>query len=336
MGDASHTPRKPRTNGRVTETPATRLDSGMAKARSTILPDPRRSPRFAGLVTFGRSPRLEDVDKPNLPLDWAIYGVPFDGGVTYRPGARFGPRAVQRRLAVCQTLLDRAGRRCLRIDEPRRRRRRPRARHTTAARTPMRVTEFAACTWEIPARKAARARRRPLHRLRQHQGHLAPPRKALRRPRLIHFDSHLDTVDAVWGEKWGHASPFIRAIEDGLIDPQRMISASASRARSTPRPTSTTHARHARHRFVTHERWQARARQTAMEPMSRLCRPNSRRGRLPDLRHRLRRSRLRTRHRHASASAASPAQKDLAILRCLAERATSSAPMSSRCCPTAM
>ena len=41
---------------------------------------------------------------------------------------------------------------------------------------------------------------------------------------LIHFDSHLDTVDAVWGEKWGHASVFRRAIEEGLVDPKRMIS----------------------------------------------------------------------------------------------------------------
>jgi agmatinase len=41
---------------------------------------------------------------------------------------------------------------------------------------------------------------------------------------VLHFDSHLDTVDEVWGEKWGHASAFIRAVEDGLIDPKRMLS----------------------------------------------------------------------------------------------------------------
>src|SRR5690606_10567926 len=41
---------------------------------------------------------------------------------------------------------------------------------------------------------------------------------------LIHFDSHFDTVDQVWGEKWGHASVFIRAAEEGLIDPARMLS----------------------------------------------------------------------------------------------------------------
>src|SRR5690606_15259748 len=45
-----------------------------------------------------------------------------------------------------------------------------------------------------------------------------------RRPlALLHFDSHLDTVDVLWGEKYSHASPFIRAIEDGIIDPKRML-----------------------------------------------------------------------------------------------------------------
>src|SRR5882672_1527144 len=63
--------------------------------KRTILPDARRSPRFAGLCTFCRYPRLEDVAPENLPVDWTIYGVPFDGGATYRPGARFGPRAVR-------------------------------------------------------------------------------------------------------------------------------------------------------------------------------------------------------------------------------------------------
>jgi agmatinase len=41
---------------------------------------------------------------------------------------------------------------------------------------------------------------------------------------LLHFDSHLDTVDEVWGEKWGHASVFRRCVEEKLIDPARMLS----------------------------------------------------------------------------------------------------------------
>jgi arginase family enzyme len=40
---------------------------------------------------------------------------------------------------------------------------------------------------------------------------------------LIHFDAHLDTVDTVWGETHGHASPFIRAIEEGVLDPKRTL-----------------------------------------------------------------------------------------------------------------
>src|SRR3954466_10897207 len=48
-------------------------------------------PRYAGLSTFARLPRLEDV----ADYDIAVVGVPFDSGVTYRPGARFGPSAIR-------------------------------------------------------------------------------------------------------------------------------------------------------------------------------------------------------------------------------------------------
>ena len=63
--------------------------------RRTELPDARQFPRFAGIPTFCRYPRLEDVADANQPVDWALYGIPFDSGVTYRPGARFGPRAIR-------------------------------------------------------------------------------------------------------------------------------------------------------------------------------------------------------------------------------------------------
>ena len=53
--------------------------------------DPRAVPRFAGPATFARLPRMDEVDR----CDIAIVGVPFDNGVTYRPGARFGPMAVR-------------------------------------------------------------------------------------------------------------------------------------------------------------------------------------------------------------------------------------------------
>lgn len=189
----------------------------------TDLPDPRTTPRFAGICTFCRFPRLEDVAPPNRPVDWALYGVAHDAGVTYRPGARFAPRAIREasqyvkpfhvehavNVAEVLSLAD-AG------DAPVK----PYELHETLdlvtqhARTigdPAHTRLLAVGGDHSVAYANIRAtwerRGRP-------KGGLA----------LLHFDAHLDTVDAVWGEKWGHASPFVRAIEDGLVDPGAMCS----------------------------------------------------------------------------------------------------------------
>ena len=61
----------------------------------TNLPNARVTPRFAGVATFCRFPLLADVPAEQLPVDWALYGIPYDGSVTYRPGAKFGPRALR-------------------------------------------------------------------------------------------------------------------------------------------------------------------------------------------------------------------------------------------------
>jgi agmatinase len=53
--------------------------------------DGQRSPRYAGLATFARLPQRHEVEH----YDIAVAGVPFDAGVTYRPGARFGPAAIR-------------------------------------------------------------------------------------------------------------------------------------------------------------------------------------------------------------------------------------------------
>ncbi|MFN0132092.1 MAG: arginase family protein [Phycisphaerales bacterium] len=209
----------------------------------TILPDARRSPRFAGVCTFCRYPLLEAVGREGLPLDWAIYGVPFDGGVTYRPGARFGPRAIREAsqyvkrysiehdVDVCEVLsIADSG------DAP--------VRPYGIRETLEAVTEFAMGlapgtgkgakrgAAKAGATKAGAAGGARLMAIGGDHSIAYANIKAtwLRRgkPRgglaLLHFDSHLDTVDSVWGERWGHASVFIRAIEDGLVDPARMLS----------------------------------------------------------------------------------------------------------------
>ena len=64
----------------------------MAEAEGPVGPaDASRVPRFSGLATFARLPTLDQVGH----WDIGVVGVPFDGGTSYRPGARFGPAAVR-------------------------------------------------------------------------------------------------------------------------------------------------------------------------------------------------------------------------------------------------
>src|SRR5499426_794434 len=59
-----------------------------------MAPGPRNpfvSPRFGQLATFMLLPAADGPEG----LDVALLGVPYDGGVSYRTGARFGPRAVR-------------------------------------------------------------------------------------------------------------------------------------------------------------------------------------------------------------------------------------------------
>lgn len=191
-------------------------------AKRTVLPDPREFPRFAGVSTFCRYPLLGEVAPENSPVDWVVYGVPFDGGVTYRPGARFGPRAIrdasqyvkryslEHKVDVCAALSVADG-----GDAP--------VRPYSVKGTLDAVVGFALGLGDPAATRllavggdhsvAYANIRATWERRGRPGGGLA----------LLHFDSHLDTVDTVWGEKWTHASPFIRAIEDGLIDPKRML-----------------------------------------------------------------------------------------------------------------
>lgn len=191
--------------------------------KRTVLPDPRTSPRFAGICTFCRYPRLEDVAPEHRPVDWAIYGAPFDSGVTYRPGARFGPRAIRdasqyvKRYSI-EHAVDVTG--ALSIADA-----------GDAPVQPFNIKanldaqfEFASSLGEAKSTRlmavggdhsiAYANLKATWHRRGKPKGGLA----------VLHFDSHLDTVDSTFGERWSHASPFIRAIEDGLIDPHRMLS----------------------------------------------------------------------------------------------------------------
>src|SRR5438445_10394133 len=61
--------------------------------------NPFASPRFGQIATFMLLPA---VSSP-AGLDVALMGIPYDGGTSYRPGARFGPRAVREQSSLIRT-----------------------------------------------------------------------------------------------------------------------------------------------------------------------------------------------------------------------------------------
>src|SRR5882724_2913080 len=61
--------------------------------------NPFASPRFGQIATFMLLPA---VSSP-AGLDVALMGIPYDGGVSYRPGARFGPRAVREQSSLIRS-----------------------------------------------------------------------------------------------------------------------------------------------------------------------------------------------------------------------------------------
>jgi len=166
---------------------------------------------------------LDDVASDAQPVDWVIYGIPYDGAVTYRPGARFGPRAVREASQYIKPVHPE-----LDVDIA--------AAFSMAdgGDAPVRPysckdTLDAACDFAMGLGESAHTKLIAIGG--DHSTAYANIRATWQRRgkpsdglALLHFDAHLDTADVVWGEKWTHASPFIRAIEDGLVDPKRMLS----------------------------------------------------------------------------------------------------------------
>ena len=79
---------------------AWRLEVGLPAADSVVdrsIPTFSRGelPHFAGINTFLKQHFLEDVRQCGN-YDVAIVGAPFDGGTTYRAGARFGPQGIRK------------------------------------------------------------------------------------------------------------------------------------------------------------------------------------------------------------------------------------------------
>jgi agmatinase len=186
----------------------------VAEDRDFVGPvDGRVVPRYAGLSTFARLPRIEDIAR----ADVAILGVPFDSSVSYRPGARFGPahiRQSSRLLRPYNPALDIS----------------PFAGHQVADAGDVACNPFsiAEAIGQIQAGAAPHLQRgaRLLTLGGDHTVALPLLRAVHDRHgpvAVLHFDAHLDTWDTYFGEPYTHGTPFRRASEEGLIDMARSM-----------------------------------------------------------------------------------------------------------------
>ncbi len=176
-------------------------------------PDASRAPRYTGVRTFARCPYVQDLEG----VDLAAVGVPFDTATSNRPGARFGPEAIRSASIT------------MRPYHP-----------------PLDVDVFAALSvvdygdLEVTPGNAERtagqiaAGLEPLVRagvtplvlggdhsialgeLRAHAAVHGPLA-------LVLLDAHADTWDSYYGERYFHGTPFRRALEEGLLAPERSV-----------------------------------------------------------------------------------------------------------------
>jgi agmatinase len=192
---------------------------GFRKALSLVFGSAYRRPMpYAGVSTLLDLPYRPDA--PDLPdfggLDVALVGVPMDLGVTNRPGARFGPRAVRdvERIGPYNHVLGVV----------------PRAECAAAdiGDVPMRSRYSLDQSIEDITQFYARVREAGVRPLSVGGDHSItyPILKALGAERplgLVHIDAHCDTMGAIDGSKFHHGGPFREAVLAGVLDPERTI-----------------------------------------------------------------------------------------------------------------
>ncbi|WP_433894504.1 agmatinase [Streptomyces sp. CA-111067] len=170
--------------------------------------DSSRVPRYAGPATFARLPRLDEVGT----ADVAVVGVPFDSGVSYRPGARFGGNAVReasRLLRPYNPAQDASPFALAQVADA-----------GDIAVNPFDIGEAVETVQSSAADLLGTGARLmtlggdhtiALPLLRAVAGRHGPVA-------LLHFDAHLDTWDTYFGAAYTHGTPFRRAVEEGVLD----------------------------------------------------------------------------------------------------------------------
>ena len=171
------------------------------------------SPRFCNMGTFMRMTKVDSAKG----LDFAIAGAPFDTASSFRSGSRFGPNAIRNISAMMKpnnVILQVNIMENLKGGD---------------------IGDFNVTPGYIhPTYDAIEAgvagileeNAVPIVLGGDHSITLAELRAVAKKygpVALVHFDSHSDLCDEVFGQKYNHGTPFRRAIEEGLIDPAHSI-----------------------------------------------------------------------------------------------------------------
>ena len=174
-------------------------------------------PRFAGVPTFMRLPHITLDDARLSDVDIGIIGVPWDSGTTNRPGPRHGPR----QLRDASTMI--------------------RAEHPVSGVRPFEAMNIAdlgdvgpnpADIIDSMDRITAfydQVKKAGITPMTAGGDHLTslPVLRALAKDApvgMVHFDSHTDLFHSYFGgTMYTHGTPFRRAIEEGLLDPKRVV-----------------------------------------------------------------------------------------------------------------
>lgn len=174
--------------------------------------DPLQTPRFAGISTFLRLPHTTHLDG----VDVAFVGLPFDTGVSFRAGARFGPKAIREGSLSIRPDYNMTQRvsvfeRISAID------------YGDAPVVPG-FTDRSYDKMATALRAVHEAGAVPIGFGGDHSVLLAELRAAATTHgpvALVQFDAHSDTWDEYFGEKYTHGTVVRRATEEGLIDAAR-------------------------------------------------------------------------------------------------------------------
>ena len=172
--------------------------------------DATQMPRYGGIATFAHLPQINEV----TDVDVAIVGVPFDTGVSYRPGARFGPNHVRESSRLLrpynpaanvspfatQQVVDAGDIAANPFDIEEAISSIHKSYDQLLERAKRIVTIGGDHTITLPILRSLNAKHGPIS--------------------VVHFDAHLDTWDSYFGADYTHGTTFRRASEEGLLDPE--------------------------------------------------------------------------------------------------------------------